>query len=186
MSALAGPGTRYMPPGPVPPPLPAVDRAGPSARARLGAFLTKLVTPRPVILETMRPVEIPVITETKRRWSSGDRAGSVGYAYGAVLYDLQRAFSVEFRPDWTNEEILVFGVTPEMVPIPDFLARLVRMYEPIRYGGAIPDDAGSPEPLLQSIYAHHAMWRLYVEAVPHRGAAPAPVAAPASRGEAAP
>lgn len=154
-------------------------------RERLRRFLHWLGAPTPVVLETMRGVEVPPITETKRRWTAGDRAGSISYAYTTVLYDLERAFHVRFRPDWTNEEILILGVTPEMVPIPEFLERLLRMYEPVRYGGIVPPDAVSPEGLLASIYAHHAMWTLYVEAIPHGARMPAglrPTPLPASEG----
>jgi hypothetical protein len=147
---------------------------------RFRRFLHWLGAPSPVVLETMRSVEVPPITETKRRWSQGDRAGAIEYAYQTTLSDVQRAFHVRFRPDWTNEEVLIFGVTPEMVPIPDFLERLLRLYEPVRYGGAVPPDAPCPDALLQSIYAHHDMWTLYVEAVAQGtrmppGVRPAPV-----------
>jgi hypothetical protein len=157
------------PPAPVP--SGRVDRTGPP-RDRLRRFLHWLGAPSPVVLETMRSVEVPPITETKRRWSGGDRAGAISYAYTTVLLDMERAFHVHFRPDWTNEEILVIGVTPEMVPIPEFLERLLRLYEPVRYGGAVPSDAESPEGILASIYAHHAMWTLYVEAIPHGASMP--------------
>jgi hypothetical protein len=141
-------------------------RPKPPVRERFRQFLHWLGAPTPVVLETMRGVEVPPITETKRRWSGGDRAGAISYAYTTVLYDLERAFHVRFRPDWTNEEILILGVTPEMIPIPEFLERLLRSYEPVRYGGSVPPDAVSPEGALSSIYAHHAMWTLYVEAIP--------------------
>jgi hypothetical protein len=122
------------------------------------------------VLETRRPVEVPVLTETKRRWGRGDRAGAVRYGYESVLVDLQRGFAVEFPPDWTHEDILERGVTPEMESIPEFLGRLVRIYERVRYGPAVPRDLPSPEPLLQSIYAHPKMWGLYIAEVPHADA----------------
>ncbi len=162
---MSAPSGRPAGPAPEPPRLPR--------RERVRRFLHWLAAPTPVVLETMRGVEVPPITETKRRWNSGDRAGAIAYAYTTVLYDLERAFHVQFRPDWTNEEILIIGVTPEMVPIPEFLEQLLRLYEPVRYGGTVPSDAASPEALLTSIYAHHAMWTLYVEAIPHGHRMPA-------------
>jgi len=152
---------------------PPADRPRVPFRERVRRFVHWLAAPTPVVLETMRGVEVPPITETKRRWGSGDRAGAISYAYTTVLFDLERAFDVHFRPDWTNEEILVIGVTPQMVPIPEFLEKLLRLYEPVRYGGEVPPDAVSPEGLLASIYAHHAMWMLYVEAIPHGTRLPA-------------
>jgi hypothetical protein len=161
----AGRRGRIIPPWSVAPPLLAPPAPPTTLRGRLKAFAAWMVHPHPVVLETMRSVEVPPITETKRRWVSGDRAGAVAYAWGAALYDVQRAFNVRFPPHWTNEDILVLGVTPEMVPIPEFLEKLLREYEPIRYGGLLPAELPSPEPILQSIYAHRAMWLLYVEAM---------------------
>ncbi|HEY6237708.1 MAG TPA: hypothetical protein VIZ68_00785 [Thermoplasmata archaeon] len=135
-------------------------------REILAAVVHRILHPRPLVLETRRPVEVPVLTETKRRWGRGDRAGAVRYGYESVLVDLQRGFAVEFPPDWTHEDILERGVTPEMESIPEFLGRLVRVYERVRYGPAVPRDLPSPEPLLQSIYAHPRMWGLYIAEVP--------------------
>ncbi len=83
-----------------PPPAPddrSPVRPAPARRERLRRFLHWLAAPSPVVLETMRGVEVPPITETKRRWSAGDRAGAISYAYTTVLYDLERAFHVRFR-----------------------------------------------------------------------------------------
>lgn len=157
---------RIISPGSVAPPLRADPPRPRTLRARLRSFGGWLLHPRPVVLETMRSVEVPPITETKRLWTNGDRAGAVEYAWGAALYDVQRAFDVRFPSSWTNEEILVLGTTEAMVPIPDFLHSLLRQYEPIRYGGRFPAELPSPEGLLRSIYAHRKMWLLYVEALP--------------------
>jgi len=140
------------------------DLGGP--REILSALLQRLLHPRPLVLETRRPVEVPVLTETKRRWARGDRGGAVRYGYAAVLTDLERGFSVSFPPDWTHEDILERGVTAEMDSIPEFLERLVAIYERVRYAGSVPRDLPSPEPLLQSIYAHPRMWGLYIAEVP--------------------
>ena len=147
-------------------------------REFLAAVLHRILHPRPIVLETRRPVEIPVITETKRRWVVGDRVGAVRYAYEGALADVQRAFGTEFPAHWTHEDILERGVSPEMGSVPDFLVQLLRLYEPVRYGASGTPSDQSPEPILQSIYAHPRMWGLYVAAVP----APPEVAASAAPG----
>ena len=137
----------------------------PGPRRLLGALVHRLLHPRPVVLETRRPVEVPVITETKRRWMRGDRLGAVRFAYEGSLADIQRAFGVRFPDDWTHQDILERGVTAEMAPIPDFLHRLLTVYEPVRYGGELPTEIPPPDDILRSIYAHPKMWGLYVEHV---------------------
>jgi hypothetical protein len=126
----------------------------------------RLLHPRAIVLETRRPVEVPIITETKRRWENGERASAVRYAYESCLADVERAFGTHFPPDWTHEDILERGTSPEMGSVPDFLHQLLRLYEPVRYGAAGAEPARSPEPLLQSIYAHPRMWGLYIATVP--------------------
>jgi hypothetical protein len=138
----------------------------------------RLLHPRAVVLETRRPVEVPVITETKRLWVNGERPAAVRYAYEAALADVERAFDVRFPADWTHEDILERGTSPEMGSVPDFLVQLLRLYEPIRYGANGADANRSPEPLLQSIYAHPKMWGLYIAAVP---ASPEPALPTGSR-----
>jgi hypothetical protein len=120
---------------------------------------------RLVILETMRPVEVPPLTETKRRWLKGDREGAILYAYEAVLVDLQRAYGVRYPPDWTHDDILVLGVTSEMEPILPFVRELHDQYLPLRYGGRVPEGSPSPDRLVQSVYSQRPMWSLYVEGV---------------------
>jgi hypothetical protein len=155
-----------------------------SPRELLAAVMHRLLHPRRIVLETRRPVEVPVITETKRRWEVGDRAGAVRFAYESALADVERAFGIHFPPDWTHEDILERGTSPEMGSVPDFLVQLLRLYEPVRYGPAGTEPARSPEPLLQSIYGHPRMWGLYIHAVPapaaatETGPAPAPEARP--------
>ena len=135
-------------------------------REMVAALMHRLLHPRPLLLDTRRPVEVPVLTETKRRWARGDRSGATRYAYEATLLDLERAFGVHFPSDWTHEDILERGVTEEMGSVPEFLARLLELYEPVRYGSSVPATATSPEPILQSIYGHPKMWGLYLAEVP--------------------
>jgi hypothetical protein len=141
--------------------------------------MQRLLHPRAIVLETRRPVEVPVITEAKRRWVTGDRTGAIRYAYESSLADVERAFSTTFPPDWTHEDILERGTSSEMGSVPDFLVQLLRLYEPVRYGRVEKEPSRSPEPLLQSIYAHPRMWGLYIFAVPAPPAAAQAVASPA-------
>lgn len=161
MSAPPAPGAAPLPlPGSPPATLEASPKRG------LSALVHRLLHPRPVLLDTRRPIEVPVLTEVKRLWQRGERTAAVRYGYVTVLADLSRAFGVAFPSDWTHEDILERGVTPEMVPIPEFLHRFLRLYAPVRYGARPPADLPSPEPLLQSIYAHPKMWGLYLHEVP--------------------
>ena len=146
-------------------------------RSVVRGLVYRLLHPRGILLDTRRPIEVPVVTETKRLWNRREREAAIRYAYDAVLADVQRAFGVTFPSDWTNEEILVLGMTPEMAPVPEFLHALLIAYEPIRYGGMASAATASPEALLLSIYSHPKMWALYLAEVPVTGG-PAPSATP--------
>jgi hypothetical protein len=138
--------------------------------------------PEPRVVEKIRPVEVPVLTETKRRLGRGEVAEALRYAYPQVVADLERAYGRPFAVGWTHEEILRYGFSPEMEPLRDFFEALWRLYEPFRYGArAPPPDGREVLELLRSLYAAAPMWRLYV--------APARAEAPVARGgdaEAAP
>ncbi len=112
----------------------------------------------------LRPVELPVLTETKRRIYRGNVAEALRYAYPIVLEDLQQAYGVQFPAEWTHEEILRLGLPPAAGPLSEFLARFYRLYGPARYapGATLPPEAGNEAiELLRSIYAFAPMWRLY-------------------------
>jgi hypothetical protein len=120
--------------------------------------------PTTVIVEKIRPVEVPVLTEAKRRLGRGEVAETLRYAYPKVVEDLQRAYRRPFAVGWTHEEIVRDGFTPEMQPLLDFFEALWRLYEPFRYGARGPPPEGREVlELLQSLYAAPPMWRLYVE-----------------------
>jgi hypothetical protein len=118
---------------------------------------------RNLVAHSIIPVEVPVLTETKRLWVAGRKAKAIRYAYPAALADLQRAYGVTFQPTWTHEEIQVLGMGPAMGDLPEFFLFLYRLYEPVRYGEPerLPD--GDPVELLQSIYGHPEMWQLYAQ-----------------------
>lgn len=133
------------------------------------SFLARLDRPRAPRRDVEQlaviPVEVPVITETKRLWLRGDRTQAILFAYPAALADLQRAYDLAFDPTWTHEEIHTLGMRQEMGHLPEFFRRLYRLYEPVRYGadGATPTE--NPVGILLSIYGHSPMWRLYAETV---------------------
>lgn len=118
----------------------------------------------PPYLERFRSVELPILTETKRRIYRGDVAGALRYAYPLVLEDLQKAYGLSFPPEWTHEEILRLGLPRGAGPVEEFLPRLYRLYAPARYGLARTSpavDGAEAVELLRSIYSVAPMWRLY-------------------------
>jgi len=46
------------------------------------------------VVEKIRPVEVPVLTETKRRLGRGEVAQALRYAYPQVVADLERAYGM--------------------------------------------------------------------------------------------
>lgn len=142
----------------------------------------------PEVIERVEPIEIPIITETKRLLARGEYDGALRGAYARVLEDVQRAFSVPFPPGWTTGDILGRGAGPEMGHLPEFLERLTSLYTPLRFGASAPRrDPDELLALLQSIYASRPMWRLYLEPRPaaerDRSPAPPTPAVPARRKE---
>jgi hypothetical protein len=119
--------------------------------------------PPPVVLERIRPVEVPVLTELKRLLGREDPAGALRYAYPKVVEDLARAYGVAIPVGLTHEEIVRRAFTEAMRPQLDFFDRLYRLYAPVRYGERAPP-AGAEEifETVQSLYAAEPMWRLYV------------------------
>ncbi|HEV2448945.1 MAG TPA: DUF4129 domain-containing protein [Thermoplasmata archaeon] len=125
------------------------------------------------VVERIRAVEVPVLTETKRRLGRGETGAAVRYAYPQVVADLERAYGRPFAVGWTHEEILRVGFQPEMEPLREFFEALWRLYEPFRYGDrAPPPDGRQVLELLQSLYAAPPMWRLYLASAAPEEAAP--------------
>jgi hypothetical protein len=129
----------------------------------------------PVILDRIRPVEVPVLTEVKRRLGRDDVAGALLYAYPKVVDDLGRAYDVAFPEGYSHEEILTRRFNEAMAPMAEFFDRLYRLYAPVRFGGrAPPGTADVVLELVQSLYSPEPMWRLYVTTL---HPVPAPTAA---------
>ena len=129
----------------------------------------------------LRPIEVPVLTETKRLLVRGDYRKAVLFAYPTVLNDVERAYGVAFSPNWTHEEILERGLPQGTERLPEFLRGLYRLYEPVRYGRDVRAHDDRLVSLLQSIYAHRPMWELYKQFLvrAESGAGEPPAEAPA-------
>jgi hypothetical protein len=136
--------------------------------------------PEPTVIERIRPVEVPVLTDAKRRVAVGDVRGALLTSYPRVVEDLARAYDVEFPPGYSHEDIVGEGLPEAASPLRVFLDRLYTLYAPVRFAGRAPPPVG-PEiiALLQSLYASEPMWRLYVsEAHPEvRAPDPTPTSA---------
>jgi hypothetical protein len=115
------------------------------------------------VRELLRPIEVPVLTEVKRRLAHDQVAAALEYAYPQVLTDLQRAYGVEFPPGFSHEDIVDRGFSEPMQPFRVFIDRLYRLYAPVRYGHRAPPGTGEEVlELVQSLYSPEPMWRLYV------------------------
>lgn len=142
---------------------------------RLGLF-GKPVDEGPAVVETVRPIEIPVITTVKQCLARNDYREAVRYGYQAAVYDIQRASQTVFPPTWTNKDILEKTFVGKRGIMPQLLAQLYALYEPVRFGADDASDGtkGDVVGILQSIYAEEGLWRLYS----HRVAGGAVSAAP--------
>lgn len=112
-------------------------------------------------METVRTIEIPVITQVKRRVQEGHLAEAATLAYQTAVVDLQRAYQFRFPPHWTHLDVLQWARRHNLGIVADCIAKLYRLYEPVRYGRAsdlVEGDVISP---LTSLYAQSALWRLY-------------------------
>ena len=129
-----------------------------------GGWFRRRSADDPRYIERHRPVELPLIVETQRRIFRGDIPGAMRYVYPLVLEDVQKAYGVQFPPEWTHEEILRRGVPAGSGPVAEFLPRLYRLYAPARYAGTTalsPEDGAEAIELLRGIYSVAPMWRLY-------------------------
>lgn len=135
--------------------------------------------PPVVVVDRIRPVEVPILTEVKRRLGRNDVAGALLYAYPKIVEDLGRAYGVDFPEGFSHEEILTKRFNAEMAPMAEFFDRLYRLYAPVRFGRhPTPHSADIVLELVQSLYSPEPMWRLYVTNLgpspPTNGGAAAP------------
>ncbi len=80
------------------------------------------------------PPELPVVSEVRQRLKSGDSAGAILLGFETAMRDFQTAFGFSPPPFWTYSDIFRLGVRTDMGYAPVLLARLYRLYEPVRYG----------------------------------------------------
>jgi hypothetical protein len=123
----------------------------------------------------VRPLEVPVVTETKRLMGRGEPGRAVRFAYPAALTDAARAFGWELPGAATHREALA-NFTDQAPPhFVTHLARLYALYEPARYGREAPPLLEDPVQILLSLYSFPPMWMLYAQpgsGSPTRSAAP--------------
>ena len=133
------------------------------------------------MIESVRPVEVPVITETRRLVARGEYRRAVQYGYSRVLADLRNAYQLLIEPSWTHSEILQAVRSLPTGPVPDFLRQLLELYGPARYGsGPITEQPGTLLSALLGIYSQRPMWYLYRDYV--EKTAPSPETAKPARG----
>jgi hypothetical protein len=120
-----------------------------------------------VYVETVRPVEIPVITAVKQCLMRANYGEAVRYGFQAALYDFQRAYKVVFPPTITNKDILFRELKNVGGYLPALFEQFYELYEPVRFGrpGGWKGHEGDVVSLLQSIYSAEPMWRLYAQQV---------------------
>jgi hypothetical protein len=105
------------------------------------------------------PPELPVLTEVRRRLDSGDSAGAIVIGFETAMRDFQLAFGFEPPPFWTYSDIFRLGVRTDMGYAPILLARLYRIYEPVRYGGVRSIPPGEILETLRQFYTQPALRR---------------------------
>lgn len=117
----------------------------------------------PTVVERIRGVEVPVLTETKRRLGRGEVGSALTYAYPKVVEDLGRAYAVEIPAGFSHEEIVARVFDEAMAPELEFFDRLYRLYAPVRFGGRTPTVSSDEVfELVRSLYSPEPMWRLYL------------------------
>ncbi len=113
------------------------------------------------MMETVRSIEIPVISRVKQRLAEGHFPEAVTLAYHTAVLDLQRAYRTQFPAHWTHLDVLQWARRNNLGIVADCLSKLYHMYEPVRYGrpqDVVRSDVVSP---LTTLYAQSPLWRLY-------------------------
>ncbi|MCI4323608.1 MAG: hypothetical protein L3K03_06275 [Thermoplasmata archaeon] len=119
--------------------------------------------PAPTVIERIRPVEVPILTDVKRKVALGDVRGALLDSYPQVVADLGRAYDVEILPGYSHEDIVGPALPQAARPLAVFLDRLFALYAPVRFAGRAPPPVGKEIiELVQSLYSSEPMWRLYI------------------------
>jgi len=103
------------------------------------------------------PAEIPVISEVRRMLETGESARAILVGFETAIRDFEATFGFEPPLNWTYSDIFRFGVRPDMGYAPVLLARLYRVYEPVRYGKTRNVPAGDVVETLRQLYDQPAL-----------------------------
>lgn len=117
------------------------------------------------VLETVRPLEVPVIAQVKHLLAEDHYVQAVTLAYQTALVDLQRTYRFQIPAHWTHKDVLQWAARSNLGLVSDLLARLYRLYEAVRYGTSADIVRGDVLGPLTSLYAQTPLWRAY----PFRG-----------------
>jgi hypothetical protein len=107
---------------------------------------------------------IPLLVDTERKLGQGQYGPAVLAAYHRVVLDLQKAYGLRLPAQWTHREFLSTYLRPDMGILTDRVARLYRIYEPIRYGREADWVRGDLLELLRQIYSEPPLKDLYSKA----------------------
>ncbi|MCI4347675.1 MAG: hypothetical protein L3J97_03540 [Thermoplasmata archaeon] len=100
-----------------------------------------------------KPLAEPaVIAQVRELLATAEPARAVLIGFETVMRDFEAAFGSESPPEWTYADVFRLGVRPDMGYLPVLLARLYRIYEPVRYGGTDSVAAGDVLETLRLIY----------------------------------
>jgi hypothetical protein len=103
--------------------------------------------------------EVPILAEVRRRLEIGDSAGAILLAFETAMRDFLAAFGYEPPAFWTYADIFRLGVRTDMGYAPVLLARLYRIYEPVRYGEVRTVPPGDIVETLRQFYDQPALKR---------------------------
>ncbi|MCI4372707.1 MAG: DUF4129 domain-containing protein [Thermoplasmata archaeon] len=109
-------------------------------------------------LPTLR---IPVLVDAEKRLAKGEYARAVSDSYHRVVLDLQKAYGLSLPPQWTHREFLSDFLRDDMGVLTSRVARLYRLYEPVRYGSGSGVEQGELLELLRQIYEEPPLRDLY-------------------------
>jgi hypothetical protein len=130
--------------------LPQRPDSGPTARPATGWSATDASS-----------VQILPVTNAERELAAGHYHRAVGDGYHRVVLDLQKAYGLALPPQWTHRQFLSEFLRDDMGILTTLVARLYRLYEPVRYGTAADWTSEDPVPILRLIYTEPPMRELY-------------------------
>src|SRR5271155_2628301 len=117
---------------------------------------------------------VPVAT-AERDLAGGQYDRAVREAYHRVVLDLQKVLGLSLPAQWTHRQFLSDFLRNDMGILTTLVARLYRLYGPVRYGVGSDWLNKAPLPILRLIYNEPPMRDLY------RAAPPSPSAPPKGR-----